>query len=137
MSDKHHSITDVVEAVFCERKVQLRQAHGEMRLPHIDKMARQGRWAHKRFEIEGRTRVVADNRCFIASAVFGSTAPETDFLRGWRDQYLTRSITGRRLIAVYYVLSPHFVLYMDRHESLRIPVRKMLSCLVRLIGYRP
>ncbi|MEM9744183.1 MAG: CFI-box-CTERM domain-containing protein [Pseudomonadota bacterium] len=51
----------------------------------------------------------SDSRCFVATALFGSSARETDALRAFRDQYLRRSTLGQWFIEWYYAHSPSWV----------------------------
>lgn len=47
--------------------------------------------------------------CFIASAVYGSTAWQTNVLRRWRDTCLAPYAIGRLFIFIYYNVSPLFI----------------------------
>ncbi|WP_196221058.1 CFI-box-CTERM domain-containing protein, partial [Sansalvadorimonas verongulae] len=47
--------------------------------------------------------------CFIATAVYGSTAWQTNVLRRWRDTCLAPYFLGRLFIFIYYSVSPHLI----------------------------
>lgn len=59
-------------------------------------------------------------RCFIASAAFQSPqAPEVLILRNFRERCLKPFASGRRLIWLYYRLSPHIAEVLDRSPKTR------------------
>ncbi len=154
----HLSITQVVAASFCERKVLLDRRHGQKKKPAVAARAAAGEVAHAQFEREGRALAArgpilrplprqmpvpgptaaapgaGDRRCFIASTVYGSDAPETQALRAWRDRVLLRSALGRGLVRLYYALSPQVAAFVGRRPYLLRRVRMGLDAIVRRIG---
>ena len=50
-----------------------------------------------------------DKRCYIATAIFGMSSPETLFLRKWRDGFLKKYYLGRAFIKYYYKISPTLI----------------------------
>lgn len=66
-------------------------------------------------------------RCFIATSAFEFRSPEVDALCRFRDQYLRNRNFGRRLIRVYYRLSPSVASWLDRHPALKPAARKLLT----------
>jgi hypothetical protein len=56
--------------------------------------------------------------CFIASAVYGVSAPETNVLREFRNQYLLKHPFGQQLINFYYRYSPAISKFLSEHENL-------------------
>lgn len=56
---------------------------------------------------EGRRNI--DQRCFVATSLFGGSARETNALRAFRDEYLKGSVAGEAFIAWYYGNSPDWV----------------------------
>ena len=75
----------------------------------------------------------SDN-CFIATAVYGANAPETNALRTWRDKALMSSWLGYAFVRVYYELSPCFVPLLKRNIKLAAIVRTALNRILRVIG---
>ncbi|MBI5746471.1 MAG: fibronectin type III domain-containing protein [Nitrospirae bacterium] len=61
-----------------------------------------------------------EGRCFIATAVYGSNLePEVLLLRRFRNHYLLTNLLGRKLVDLYYNLSPPAADYIRRHEWLK------------------
>lgn len=89
------AITDVVAIVYCERQAVLDRQFGRRRTADVETMAADGQRQHKAFEQRGRRE--QDRRCFVATAIYGADAPETQALRAWRDQRLMPSAAGRCL----------------------------------------
>ena len=72
--------------------------------------------------------------CFIATAVFGSPmAKEVVVLREFRDKYLLKSETGKRLVDFYYHFSPPITEFIKTKPLTRAFVRYHLKFLVYLI----
>lgn len=62
--------------------------------------------------------------CFFSTAVAGSPlGKRLDILRRFRDKYLLSNLLGRRLVSLYYRLSPKMSHYILRHPMLKKPVR--------------
>ena len=69
-----------------------------------------------------------DEGCFIATAAYGTEwTAELAILRDFRDRYLLPNRLGRALAEKYYSLSPPLARYIDEHDSLKLPVRALLS----------
>jgi len=73
--------------------------------------------------------------CFVATAAYGDfDAPEVLFLRGFRDEFLSASGSGRAFIRFYYTVSPPLAALITRSESMRAVVRRwLLQPLISLI----
>ncbi|HET6491216.1 MAG TPA: fibronectin type III domain-containing protein [Syntrophales bacterium] len=71
------------------------------------------------------------NRCFIATAAFGSPmAPEVALLRAFRDSYLLTNGPGRIVVDFYYRVSPPIADLISRDENLRQIARLALMPLI-------
>ena len=71
------------------------------------------------------------NRCFIATAAFGSPmAPEVALLRAFRDSYLLTNIPGRIFVDFYYRVSPPIADLIRRDENLKQITRMALAPLI-------
>lgn len=76
---------------------------------------------------EGTAPSGQDKRCFVASAVYGVSAPETDELRVFRDRELLTRPAGSWAVRAYYALSPPLVRVMARVPVMRPLARSVLD----------
>lgn len=127
-----NTISDVVSTVYCEQKAVFDREYGKNESSDVRAKREDGIIQHKRFEKQGRK--AQDRRCFIATAVYGPDAVETNFLRAWRDRVLMPSIPGRLLVRLYYRTSPLLLPAMERHVGLAGVVRSILDRFVRFLG---
>ncbi len=58
-----------------------------------------------------------DARCFIATAIFGQEAWQTELLRYFRDKNLLSNSIGRFLVKVYYKVSPTLADYLQHNNN--------------------
>ena len=72
-----------------------------------------------------------DGRCFVATALWGSTDPRTQALRAWRDGWLLKRRWGSAAVGLYYRLSPSMVGIMARAPTLQVLLDITLSAFVR------
>ena len=72
-----------------------------------------------------------DSRCFIASAVYGPDAHQTNVLRSFRDQALMPRRIGRALTSVYYWMSPPLARLVSTRPRLKATAKKLLDRIVR------
>lgn len=68
--------------------------------------------------------------CFVATAVFGADAPETEVLRNYRDAVLLTTPIGRMGVAAYYKLGPRLATYVSRYPILKRAVALVLRAIV-------
>lgn len=76
----------------------------------------------------------SNSNCFIATAVYGATAPETNTLRRWRDEVLLPRYMGRVLISVYYAVSPRLIPVIQRNKCIRNGLKLALDKIVYAVG---
>jgi hypothetical protein len=77
-------------------------------------------------ESEQRDAAGKDDKCFIATAVYGTpAAQEIDILREFRDQVLLDNMLGTKLVHFYYRTSPPIAKIISEHSLLRAPVREL------------
>ncbi len=120
------TISDVVDAGYCQRKAWLDAKFGRAPAPQqVQELADRGAQIHKRYERRG------DARCFVASCIYGIDAPETNALRAFRDRVLAPRATGRCFVRAYYFLGPLLVKLIRAIPALRVPVKKALDLLVK------
>lgn len=79
--------------------------------------------------------ILAETNCFIATAAYGSSfAPELNTLRDFRDQVLSRSALGKKMVRWYYDVSPRFAKMILQSDSARFVVRTALLPTVWFAG---
>uniref|UniRef100_UPI004047B47B CFI-box-CTERM domain-containing protein n=1 Tax=Rheinheimera sp. TaxID=1869214 RepID=UPI004047B47B len=76
----------------------------------------------------------SSSNCFIATAVYGSDAAETNLLRRWRDEYLYPTLLGRIFIRAYYFVSPFFAAIISKSPALRGYAKRLLDQFVSAIS---
>lgn len=76
----------------------------------------------------------SSSNCFIATAVYGSDAAETNLLRRWRDESLYPTLLGRTFIRGYYFVSPCFAAVISKSPALRRYAKKALDKFVSAIS---
>jgi len=67
--------------------------------------------------------------CFLATAAYGSGAPELDTFRAFRDRALLTRPTGRLLVRAYYLAGPHLARPVAASPRLRRAARRVLEVL--------
>ena len=74
--------------------------------------------------------------CFIATAVYGSyDDAHVRILRTFRDRYLLPNAWGAAIVSVYYQYSPPIAAFIREHDSLRTPIRWLLTPVVYFIQF--
>ena len=70
--------------------------------------------------------------CFIATAAYStSTHPDLDTFRNFRDQKLLTNPVGKRLVSLYYQISPSIAQYMERQPTIKSFARQQLERLAQ------
>jgi hypothetical protein len=75
-----------------------------------------------------------NNNCFIATAVYGYDAKETNLLRSWRDHRLSQNIFGKIFIYTYYKISPHLIPVIKKNPKLKQFIKDKLDILISYIN---
>jgi hypothetical protein len=121
------SATELAKMGKCERQVYLDYHYGEDTSLTAEFIKR-GNHEHEEFnrQLSGK-----DKRCFIATAVFGMDAIETNILRQFRDEHLMPYTYGRVFISLYYNISPYIVIVIEKYPALMIPIRRIMRWLIQ------
>lgn len=131
------SASDLAALGRCEQQAMFRHHNRVERVdPVLAAARRRGDFEHAR-----RNRSVTAKRsrrgpCFIASAVYGGNAWQTETLRAWRDRSLLRNQMGRAFVHVYYRLSPPVANALARRPWAVRLVRVLLDRLVQHVARR-
>ncbi len=125
---KKISVTSLAKLGKCERQAYLDYFYGDDHCA-VRAAAQRGNSAHEEF---ARRLAGQDRRCFIASALFGAAAWQTEALRRWRDEWLLRFYLGRYLVKWYYRFSPRFLPLLAKRRWLRRSCAAVLECWIRV-----
>lgn len=127
------SAKDLAEMGFCEKRVLLAQLYGDRASPAQRAAMIRGRDLHVQYYREGQASAT-DRRCFVATFLFGESAPETHALRRYRDVVMLRRPWGRCFVHCYYSIGPTACWILDRSALLRRFTRRVLADLSQRCG---
>lgn len=71
--------------------------------------------------------------CFVATCIFGEYGRETQVLRAYRDNVLSRARLGRAFCAAYYASAPVLVRLVSSHSGARDLATRCLRLIVRTL----
>lgn len=132
-ADQHKesiSAGELAEMGLCEKKIRLRQLLGPRQVCSQRAAARrEGVMEHA--VMHSASENESKSPCFIATSIYGIDAAETDFLRDFRDTQLIAHWWGKRLVTIYYRVSPLIVIIIKRHPAVRRHVKQQLDQLIR------
>lgn len=129
------SVTDLADLGRCERQAMYR-FHGQPE--QVDAVVAAARRRGKA-EHERRHRELTNSRghrrgpCFIATAVYGGNAWQTELLRDYRDDTLLLRWWGRLAVKVYYRVSPRIAMTLAARPSAARAVKLLLDRFVVLL----
>ena len=147
---KYTSISKIIKTTYCEQQVVFDAKYGtkkdlsDQAQRQLNQKAEQGTALHAALETQGRRTLKQqqrqqqqrqDARCFVATCVFGHHAPETVWLRNWRDRVLAPNPIGRIAISVYYKVSPLLVHAIKGHPKTIAATQKLIRRLMSAVGY--
>ena len=72
-------------------------------------------------------------KCFV-EIIYGEDTEETELLRNYRDNILTKSPEGRELMKLYYQWSPVIVNAMEEDEEFKNEIKEMINGVLGLVG---
>lgn len=125
MRDDYVSASELARLGYCERQVAFDAACGEATTATQRAARARGTSVHAAFYQEGKRiaeRSAKRGYCFVATMALGECA-ETNALRAWRDLYLRRSVFGRRVIWLYYRVSPSICRWLESRPASLAAVR--------------
>ena len=129
------SASEVGQVMFCPHSLELKYKGAEVSESAHHRRAK-GNFEHEQFNqrIKHAAQANRDQRCFIASQVYGENDPRTEQLRTWRDEVLMQTPIGRWMIRLYYALSPGLVKVCQKVEWMNSLSRVLLDCLRRWVS---
>ncbi len=69
--------------------------------------------------------------CFIATAIYGDPYHQSVcILREYRDNTLSKYLLGRMFIRIYYIISPHLIVFIKSNQWIEKSTRKLLDKIV-------
>lgn len=129
------SATTIAQTSFCEKQMVLDKQYGKLETDIQRQRKERGDEEHLRHHLTAQKfGSPRDSRCFIASEIYGNTAPETEALRLFRDTRLMTSSVGKLLTSIYYDLSPSIVLLLKKHPTLKRITKRMTDWIVRKVS---
>lgn len=132
------SATALGRMMVCERQMLLDAKRGQKISRERAVAIERGNRVHEAVYQRGHQPVSSaaggkDRRCFVASAVYGPDAGETEALRSFRDRVLMGSAIGRVFVGVYYRVSPWVAQKLEGRPALSAGVRQILNVFVRVV----
>ena len=133
--------SDLAKMTVCEQKLVYEKRYGERLTRAEARLIRGGNQGHmlylrQAFLLNPRVRSSETKPwCFIASAVFGDAAAETNVLRALRDSVLRRYALGRVFMRLYYRLSPSFAIYVAARPRAQGFMRHALKPAVAIVQW--
>ncbi len=131
--------SELAQTQVCEQRMVLETRYGKRTSLAREMRMEEGTRAHRALLRQSlRLNPHADSsrrpsRCFIATAVFGEIAPETEQFRAFRDRHLSNSTVGRSLIQLYYWISPPIAAWLVRSRGSRHIAKLILLRILALI----
>ncbi|USI27903.1 CFI-box-CTERM domain-containing protein [Alteromonas macleodii] len=82
----------------------------------------------------GNSSSNSNKNCFIATAIYGENAAETNSLRRWRDNFLLKRVWGRLFVRIYYLVSPKIVGILESSPILKRRTKMLIDKIVKRIN---
>ena len=124
------SATELAEMGVCEKKIRFRQLLGRRQVSkQREEAQREGTHDHETMHRASANE--SKSPCFIATAIYGIDAAETDLLRRFRDTRLLPHWWGKLAVAIYYRASPRFVLFLTGSPLIAKFVKSRLDKLIQ------
>jgi hypothetical protein len=137
--------SDLARLVVCEQKAAFEDRYGERQdarsARNIDEGNRQhAAFLRQAFLVNPAVKSSeAKPWCFLASEIFGDFAAETEDLRIFRDRILRPYAVGRKLVRLYYEMSPIVVAWLSRspirRACMRVAIRPVVWAVRRFVRH--
>lgn len=85
----------------------------------------------------GQIQSFSNDRCFIATAVYGEGSHEIIVLRKFRDERLVKTRIGQTFINLYYRISPSIASILTKEQTLRAAAKWILDDIITIIDKKP
>jgi len=109
------NVSELAEVATCQRRVYLKAKLGKRTTKEQRVAQKRGIEMHDRAYKQSRPDDKSqDRRCFVATAVYGADAWQTNSLRDFRDERLVSSRIGRLCVSAYYRLSPRLAYMAEK-----------------------
>lgn len=129
------SATTIAQRSYCEKQMVLDKQFGKLETDIQKQRKERGDEEHLRHHLTAQKfGSPRDSRCFIATEIYGNTAPETQALRLFRDTRLMTSSIGKLATSLYYDLSPSIVRVMKKSPMLKRTVKYMIDFVVKRVN---
>jgi len=130
------SATTIAQRSFCEKQMILDKRFGKQETDIQRQRKERGDEEHLRHHLVARKfGTPRDSRCFIATELYGNTAPQTEALRVFRDSRLLTCLPGRLFTKVYYDVSPSIVHLMKKSPTTKKVIKFVIDRIVRRISH--
>lgn len=128
------SATTIAQRSFCEKQMTLDMQYGKQETDIQRQRKERGNEEHLRHHLVAKKfGTPRDSRCFIATELYGNTAPQTQALRVFRDSRLLTSLPGRLFTQLYYDVSPNIVKLMKKSPATKKAIKFVIDRIVRRI----
>lgn len=130
------SATTIAQRSFCENQMVLDKRYGKLETDIQRQRKERGDEEHLRHHLTAQKfGSPRDSRCFIATEIYGNTAPETEALRVFRDTRLMTSSVGKLVTSIYYDLSPSIVQMLKKSPLLKRILKRIIDWAVKRVSH--
>jgi len=77
-----------------------------------------------------------NSNCYIATYLYGTSSNEVVFLKNWRDNSLQNTVIGKKLIALYYIVSPILIKYLGKFKIFNVISHAFVQIILKVLNYK-
>lgn len=85
------------------------------------------------FNGEGTTTTTTSNEICTIATIYGEYSPETEILRDYRDNILSKTSEGQEIIRLYYEWSPVIIKAMEEDGKFKKEIKEIIDGVLLLI----